>query len=90
MDLWSNVSYLFDNLIKTDFQKSHSLHGVQLPRKVCVCGGWGWERETESAKDNKMNDGGRVQHEIRLSAECCSANAELTGPVTFCNISIHC
>lgn len=36
-----------------------------------------------------MNDGGRV-HEICLSAECYSANAELTEPVTFCNISIHC
>lgn len=52
MDLWSNVSHLFDNLTKTDFQKSHSLHGVQFTQKsVRVCGGWGWE--TESAKDNK-------------------------------------
>lgn len=33
MDLWSNLSYLFDNLIKTDFQKSHSLHGVQFTQK---------------------------------------------------------
>lgn len=87
MDLWSNVSYLFDNLTKTDFQESHSLHGVQFTQKSVRVWRVGMG---ESDRDNKMNDGGRVQHEIRLSAECYSANAELTGPVTFCYISIHC